>query len=262
MKAHDSKSCGPKGLEGTNPFISASAMNVLILILVLAGTALLSLAGGILLILGRGRIARKVQKWGPAVAFLVLMYAVFFDIIPEILEEESLPLWGVVGLVLAGFLICAAIGAFAGKYHHHSDLHHHGKHAEAHGDEIKNKTQAYTMLLVDSVHAVADGIVLGTSFLAGAATGVPTCLATIAHEIPQEVGDFAIMQRAGFKAKKIILYQALSGLIIVPAGVVAFLIGEELLEGLPAVLAVVAGFLLYVAIGELSCTIQIVRERD
>ena len=199
-----------------------------------------------------------MQKWGPAIAFLVLMYAVFFDIVPEVLEE--LPVFNVMGLMLLGFLACALMGLLMGKYHHHSDLHHHGEHAEAHGDEIKNKTQAYTMLLVDSVHAVADGVVLGTSFLAGMATGIPTCLATIAHEIPQEVGDFAIMQKAGFGAKKTTLYQALSGLIIVPAGVVAYLVGEQLLEGLPMVLAVVAGFLLYVAIGELSCTVQMIKE--
>ena len=233
-------------------------MNVCLLILILAVTALISLSGGVLLILGRGRIARKVQKWGPAIAFLVLMYAVFFDIVPEVSEELSV--FNVIGLMLLGFLACALMGLLMGKYHHHSDLHHHGEHAEAHGDEIKNKTQAYTMLLVDSVHAVADGVVLGTSFLAGMATGIPTCLATIAHEIPQEVGDFAIMQKAGFGAKKTILYQALSGLIIVPAGVVAYLVGEQLLEGLPMVLAVVAGFLLYVAIGELSCTVQMIKE--
>ncbi|MBR3414945.1 ZIP family metal transporter [Candidatus Saccharibacteria bacterium] len=233
-------------------------MNVCLLILILAVTALISLSGGVLLILGRGRIARKVQKWGPAIAFLVLMYAVFFDIVPEVLEE--LPVFNVMGLMLLGFLACALMGLLMGKYHHHSDLHHHGEHAETHGDKIKNKTQAYTMLLVDSVHAVADGVVLGTSFLAGMATGIPTCLATIAHEIPQEVGDFAIMQKAGFGAKKTILYQALSGLIIVPAGVVAYLVGEQLLEGLPMVLAVVAGFLLYVAIGELSCTVQMIKE--
>ncbi len=231
---------------------------MIVLILMLVGTALLSLVGGILLVIGKGRVARKVQKWGPAIAFLVLCYAVFGDIVPEVLEE--LPMWEVAVLAIAGFFACALIGLLMGKYHHHSDLHLHGEHAETHGDEIKNKAQAYTMLAVDSVHAVADGIVLGTSFLAGIATGIPTCLATIAHEIPQEVGDFAIMQKAKFETKKILILQTLSALIIVPAGVVAYLVGEQLLGGLPVVLAVVAGFLLYVAVGELSCTIQIFRK--
>lgn len=232
-------------------------MNILILILVLAATALLSLIGGVLLVLGRGRFARKVQKWGAAIAFVVLAYAVFGDIIPEVLEE--LPAMEMISFIIVGFIACAMLGLFMGRYHHHSDIHYHGKHTETHGDEIKNKTQAYTMLAVDSVHAVADGIVLGTSFLAGTATGIPTCLATIAHEIPQEVGDFAIMQKAKIKTRKIIIYQALSSLIIVPAGIVAYLVGEQLLGGLPIVLSIVAGFLLYVALGELSCMVQMVR---
>ena len=221
-------------------------------------TALFSLSGGILLVVGKGCVARKVQKWGPAIAFLVLGYAVFGDIVPEVLEE--LPVLSVVGLALTGFFACALIGLLMGKYHHHSDLHLHGGHAETHGDEIKDKAQAYTMLLVDSVHAMADGVVLGTAFLAG--TGISACLATVMHEIPQEVGDFAIMRKAKFETKKILILQGLSALIVVPAGVVAYLVGEQLLDGLPVVLAVVAGFLLYVAVGEFSCTIQILRGRE
>lgn len=230
----------------------------MILIGTLILTALLSLVGGVLLILGEGRVAKKIQKWGPAIAFAVLCYAVFGDIVPEALED--LPLWEVALLMIGGFLACALIGFLMGKYHHHNDLHVHGKHADIHGDKIKNKAQAYTMLAVDSVHAVADGIVLGTSFLAGAATGIPACLATIAHEIPQEVGDFAIMQKASFKKRRILIYQVCSGLIIVPAGVAAYIMGEQLLDGLPVVLAAVAGFLLYVAVGELACAVQMIRE--
>jgi len=233
---------------------------IIILILTLIATALLSLGGGVLLILGRGRFVKKIQKWGPAIAFLVLAYAVFGDIIPEVLEEE-MPVLEVIALVFGGFLACAIIGVLMGKYHHHSDLHHHGKNIETHGDEIKNKTQAYTMLVVDSVHAVADGIVLGTSFLAGVSTGISTCLATIAHEIPQEVGDFAIMQKAKIKTRRILIYQTISSLVIVPSGVLAYLVGEQLLSGLPVVLSVVAGFLLYVALGELSCTIQMIKNK-
>ena len=235
-------------------------MSILILIIALVATALLSLVGGVLLVLGRGRFVRKVQKWGPAIASVVLAYAVFGDIIPEVSEELSI--MEMVSFIIVGFIACAMVGLFMGRYHHHSDLHHHGNHAETHGDnEIKNKAQAYTMLAVDSVHGIADGIVLGVSFLAGIWIGVSTCLATIAHEIPQEVGDFAIMQKAKFKTRRVLFYQTLSSLIIVPSGVVSYLVGEQLLGGLPVVLSIVAGFLLYVALGELSCTIQIIREK-
>lgn len=235
-------------------------MNFFLMLISLIATAILSLVGGYFLVLGKGKIVKKIQKFGPVIAFVVLMYAVFGDLIPEILEEEELSLQSVVILTTLGFVVCAVIGKVLGKFHHHNDIHHHDhkKHEiETHGDkEIKSKAQAYTMLAVDSIHAVADGIVLGTSFLASPSTGLSACLATVAHEIPQEIGDFSIMQRAKMKTKEIIKLQTLSGLIIVPAAAVAYFVGDSLVEMLPGVLAVVAGFLLYVAFGELVCIFE------
>ena len=221
-------------------------------------TALLSISGGVLLLYGHGKIVEKIQKFGPIIAFLVLIYAVFGDIVPEILEENELEIPALIALITAGFAAAAAIGFFMGKFHHHNDVHHHKK-GTIHGDKTDTKnqtTRAYTMLAVDSVHAVADGVVLGTSFLTSAGTGLSTCLATVAHEIPQEVGDFSIMQRAKIKKRAIIKYQAISSLVTVPAAVLAYFVGESLLETLPTILAVVAGFLLYVAFGELICIFE------
>ena len=225
-------------------------------------TAILSLVGGFALVLGKGKIAQKIQKIGPIIAFVVLMYAVFGDLIPEILEEKELSVPTLITLVAAGFVAAALVGFVMGRFHHHSDLHHHDhkkqkQEIETHGDKaIKNKTQAYTMLAVDSVHAVADGIVLGSSFVASPASGISTCLATIAHEIPQEIGDFSIMQRAKIKTEQILKMQIISSLVIVPSAAVSFFVGKSLLEMLPSVLAIVAGFLLYVAFGELICVIE------
>ncbi|MBR1801648.1 ZIP family metal transporter [Candidatus Saccharibacteria bacterium] len=234
-------------------------MNLLVMIVAIFLTAILSVSGGVLLLFGKGKIVNFVQKIGPLIAFLVLIYAVFGDIVPEILEEDELSVPNLIILTSTGFLLAALIGYVMGKFHHHSDLHHHEHKKdkiETHGNEIKNKTQAYTMLVVDSVHAVADGIVLGTSFVASQATGLSACLATVAHEIPQEIGDFSIMQRAKIKKMTILKYQIVSSLVAVPAAVIAYFVGSELLEALPAVLAVVAGFLLYVAFGELVCVIE------
>jgi zinc and cadmium transporter len=231
-------------------------MNIFFLLLFTTLTALLSISGGILLILGKGKVINTIQKFGPLIAFVVLLYAVFGDIIPEILEEGELSVSLLIILVTAGFLSAALIGLLMGRFHHHNDIHHHPHTEKA----LKSRSQAYTMLAVDSVHAIADGIVLGTSFIASLPTGISTCLATIAHEIPQEVGDFSIMQRAKFKTKKIIKCQLLSSLIIVPAALSSYLLGNELLESLPSVLAVVAGFLLYIAFGELTCTLEIFKK--
>ncbi len=242
-------------------------MNMLIMIIALALTALLSISGGVFLLLGHNSFAKKVQKIGPYIAFAVLLYAVFGDIIPEILEENELEVPILATLVTVGFFAASSIGFLMGHFHHHNDIHHHDHHnkkseLENHGDKlIRSKTQAYTMLAVDSVHAVADGIVLGTSFIASPSTGISACLATIAHEIPQEVGDFSIMQRAKIKTSTIIKYQLVSSLVIIPAALISYFVGEKLLESLPSVLAVVAGFLLYVALGELICIIESIKDK-
>lgn len=223
----------------------------LIMLVSVIVTALLSISGGILLLFGRGKIIETVKKIGPFFAFVILLYAVFGDIIPEILEEEELEIPVLIALVIAGFVAATVIGHIMGHYHHHSDACIHNT------KEAKSKTQAYTMLAVDSVHAIADGIVLGTSFIASPSTGISACLATVAHEVPQEIGDFDIYMRAKIAKKKILKLQTISSLIIVPAACLSFFVGNELLEVLPTVLAVVAGFLLYVTFGELLVIINI-----
>ncbi|MDO4967173.1 MAG: ZIP family metal transporter [Candidatus Saccharibacteria bacterium] len=240
-------------------------MNFILMLISVLLTAVLSISGGILLLYGKSKFVKFVQKIGPVIAFVVLIYAVFGDIVPEILEEDELEMPVLVGLIIAGFLAAALIGFIMGHFHHHNDIHKHRSkenEIETHGDkQIKNLSQAYTMLAVDSVHAIADGIVLGTSFIASPATGISACLATVAHEIPQEVGDFSIMQRAKIKKGTILKYQALSSLVSVPAAIVAYLVGNALLEALQTVLAIVAGFLLYVAFGELVCIFESIRQK-
>ena len=227
-------------------------MNIFFIMLIsVIVTALLSISGGVLLLFGRGKIIEAIKKIGPFFAFAILLYAVFGDIIPEILEEEELEIPVLIALVVAGFVAATLIGHIMGHYHHHSDACVHNT------KETKSKTQAYTMLAVDSVHAIADGIVLGTSFIASPSTGISACLATVAHEIPQEIGDFDIYMRAKIAKKKILKLQTISSLIIVPAACLSFFVGNELLEALPTVLAVVAGFLLYVTFGELLVIINI-----
>ena len=215
-------------------------------------TAILSISGGALFLFSKNKFIKKIEKFGPIIAFVVLAYAVFGDIIPEILEEEELEIPILIVLVLTGFVAAALIGHILGHFHHHSDACHHNE---------KEKARAYTMLAVDSVHAVADGFVLGTSFVASLSTGISTCLATVAHEIPQEIGDFEIFRHAKIPKKKILKMQLLSSLVIVPSAVLSYFIGSSLLENLPIILAIVAGFLLYVAFGELTLIFELFKKK-
>jgi zinc transporter ZupT len=67
------------------------------------------------------------------------------------------------------------------------------------------------VILGDSIHNFCDGIIIAAAFLADTRLGVVTSLAIIAHEIPQEVGDYIVLLNAGFSRAKALFYNALSG---------------------------------------------------
>ena len=222
-------------------------LEVLLIIGVTATTALISLAGGFLLLSG-SKLARTFQKIGTYFAAIVLLYAVFGDIVPEVLEE--LPAYQVALLIVAGTGVCTLISFGVGHFHKHGD-----------DKTFKDRKQAYAMLIVDSLHTAMDGIVIGTSFAASIPTGLTSSLATAAHEIPQEVGDFSIMIRSKMKKKKIAKLQIFSALILVPFAILAYFVGDALKTSLPALLALVAGFFLYIALNELYSIIKVIWEK-
>ena len=217
-------------------------LEVLLILIITAVTAILSLAGGFLLLSG-SKFAKAFQKYGTYFAAVVLLYAVFGDIIPETLEE--LPAWQVVLLVILGTCICTGISFAFGHLHKHGD-----------DKAFKNKKQAYAMLIVDSLHTAMDGIVIGTSFASGIPTGITAAFATAAHEIPQEIGDFSIMIRSKMPKQKIAKLQIFSALILVPFAVLSFFVGDALKEHLPILLSLVAGFFLYIALNEIYSIIK------
>ena len=224
-------------------------IELIIMILITAVTAILSLSGGFLL-LTDSKAAKIFQKYSTIFAAAVLLYAAFGDIIPEVLEDGELPVWQVALLVAIGIFSCFIIGALAGHFHRH------GEHKD-----FQNKKQAYAMLIVDSLHTAMDGIVIGTSFASGLGTGILSAVATAAHEIPQEIGDFSIMVRSKMPRKSIIKLQVLSALILVPFSIIAYFVGDALSSVLPSLLALIAGFFIYIALGEIWSIITIIRKR-
>ncbi|MBQ3305860.1 ZIP family metal transporter [Candidatus Saccharibacteria bacterium] len=225
-------------------------MEILTILGVTVVTSVISLAGGFALLSG-SKAAKTFQKISMVFATIVLLYAVFGDILPEVFEDGDLQLWQVVLYVSLGIGICELISALAGHFHRHGD------------DEkvLKNKKQATAMLIVDSIHTAIDGIVIGTSFASGMGTGIISSVATAAHEIPQEIGDFSIMIRSEMPRKKIALLQILSALILTPFAILAYFIGDKLLPALPTLLSFVAGFFLYIALGEIISLVQSLLEK-
>jgi len=124
--------------------------------------------------------------------------------------------------------------------------HCHHKDCEVHG------TAGPILLIGDAFHNFIDGIVIAASFLISIPIGLATSLSVIAHEIPQEVGDFAILLDSNYSKKKAFLYNLLSSLTTVPAAIIGYYILGSISFLIPLFLAISAASFLYIALSDLT----------
>jgi zinc and cadmium transporter len=111
---------------------------------------------------------------------------------------------------------------------------------------------AAPMVLVgDAFHNFLDGIVIGTAVLTSIPLGVSTALAVATHEIPQELGDFAILLHSGYSRREALAWNVASGLSAIAGAIMAV----AALDWLPAlswyILSVSAASFLYIAMADL-----------
>jgi zinc and cadmium transporter len=109
-----------------------------------------------------------------------------------------------------------------------------------------------TMILVgDTMHNVLDGVLIAAAFLIDIRLGVLTGLAVLAHEIPSEVGNFAVLLNSGMSRRRAIYWNLVTALGAVVGGVVGYFALSAVMPALPYALAVSAASLLYVAVADL-----------
>jgi len=107
------------------------------------------------------------------------------------------------------------------------------------------------IILGDSIHNFVDGVLIAAAFLTDVQLGIVTSLAVAAHEIPQEVGDFAILLDSGYSRGKALFYNVLASLTTVLGGVLAYFSLEDLHDSLPYFLALAASSFIYIAVADL-----------
>jgi len=139
--------------------------------------------------------------------------------------------------------------------HHHEgdDPHHHHQHGF---DAEQAGRGGWSVLVGDSIHNFCDGVIIAAAFLADTRLGVVTALAVIAHEIPQEVGDYVVLLNAGFSRRKALAFNALSGLAAVLGGVLGYFIVGPWEDLFPYLLVVAASSFIYVAVADLLPQLQ------
>ena len=136
--------------------------------------------------------------------------------------------------------------------------HCHEDHCEVHAPDSKaRRNSAGTLILIgDGLHNFLDGILIAGAFLTDIHLGVVTSLAVAAHEIPQEVGDFAVLLHSGFSRGRAFFYNVLSSLTTVIGGILAFVALQDLEQILPYILAVAASSFIYIAVADLIPTLH------
>jgi zinc and cadmium transporter len=166
-----------------------------------------------------------------------LLGAAFLGMIPASLEQAAA--MAVTGTVLAGMVLFFVLEKLVLWRHCHM------KECEVHG------TAAPLILIGDAFHNFVDGVVIAAAFLVSFRLGIAAALAVIAHEVPQEVGDFAILLAGGYGRVKALVLNGLSASATLPGAVVAYFWLAETRAAMPYILAISAASFIYIATADL-----------
>jgi zinc and cadmium transporter len=223
----------------------------LILIAAVSAGSLLSLIGGIYLLYG-GRGARTLQRLAVPFAAGALLAAAFLDLLPEAVEHGEPDV--VLRYALGGLVFFFVLERSLSWFHHHHD-HEHGTKGG-----LKRRNTGL-IIIGDTLHNFIDGLAIGAAFLVDPAIGLITTAAIAAHEIPQEIGDFGLLLSKGMAKRRVLLVNLLSTAATVIGAVMVFGFGGELGISESLLLAVTAGFFIYIATSDIIPTIHAEPER-
>lgn len=107
------------------------------------------------------------------------------------------------------------------------------------------------IMIGDTFHNFVDGILIAAAFMTDVQLGVVTALAIIAHEIPQEVGDFLILLHSGYSKRQALAFNLFSSLATVAGGLVAYFALQAVHGLIPTILSLAAASMIYVAVADL-----------
>ncbi|MCR4284643.1 MAG: ZIP family metal transporter [archaeon] len=160
-----------------------------------------------------------------------ILATVFLNLAPE-----SFKLLGNFNFVLMGIVLFFILEAGIHWHHHHEEECEDCLHPVV-----------FLTLIGDAFHNFLDGVLIAASFLINVGVGISTTIAIGLHEIPQEIGDFAILVNGGLKRSKALLFNFLSALFALVGGIVGFFFLNRIQGLLPYVVSLAAGGLLYIA---------------
>jgi zinc and cadmium transporter len=180
----------------------------------------------------------------------LLLATAFLHSLPEAFAAPGIDSASLFSLLLAGILFFFALEKVALLRHNH---HHEGDghdHHEGHDREEAGKS-GWMILVGDGVHNFVDGVLIAAAFIANPEVGILTAIAIIAHEIPQEIGNFMVLLNAGFSKQRALFYNLICGLLAVVGGVLGYLFLEQSQALIPYLLVFASSSFIYIAVSDL-----------
>ncbi|MCY7388597.1 MAG: ZIP family metal transporter [Burkholderiales bacterium] len=196
-----------------------------------------------------------------------LLGVVFLDLLPHIFEQtthyHAAAGWLLVG-ILAFFVLeklvlwrhnhdhaGAAEAAIAQSHGQGHAGHGHAHAGHGHAHETGPTTSAWMIIIGDGFHNFTDGLAIAAAFMADVRIGVVTSIAIIAHELPQELGDFLVLIHSGFSRRRALFWNVMSSFATLLGALLAYAMLVSLSDYAIMFLCFAASSMIYVAIADL-----------
>jgi len=215
----------------------------------LAWISAASVAGGVLSVVLAALVALTARaSWiPPLISFAIgaLLGAAFLELLPDAFANAQ-SVRGVAATVLAGILAFFVLEKLVLWRHYHAEDVEHDDAAL--GDQGRS---GILILIGDSFHNFVDGVLIAAAFLQSTELGIVAAAAVIAHEIPQEMGDFVILLHSGFAKRTALVLNAVSGLAMLAGGLLGYFALQMMVQWVNSMIAVAAASMIYIAVADL-----------
>ena len=213
----------------------------------------MSLVGGALSVVAAAVFAytARVQWVSLLISYAIgaLLGASFLEVLPHAITasgDASTTAATVLGGILAFFVMEKLV---LWRHCHIEACEGHEPLVQPHGHD--HGRSGLMILVGDTFHNFVDGVLIAAAFMEDVRLGIVTALAMIAHEIPQEVGDFVILLHSGYSRGRALAFNLLSSLATLVGALLAYVALGQVQSAVPVLLALAAASMIYVAVADL-----------
>jgi len=212
-----------------------------------------SVAGGVLSAAVASFALLLRAAWVPMLvsyAIGALLGAAFLEVIPHAFEKGE-PHQAAIAILggIFGFFVLEKLLLW--RHCHTENCEVHDPHQQAPAASHDHGRSGILIVVGDTVHNFVDGVLIAAAFLQSVELGVVTAIAIIAHEIPQEMGDFLILLHSGYSRAKALAVNLLSSLATIVGGVLGYYALQLVLHLEATLLGIVGASMIYVAVADL-----------